>query len=172
MPGTGKSTIMKKLMGRIGQFEQEKLGEQLWTEKCKNIRILGKYDEGETFSGTDRLSMSVCPEAIHLAKQDRDEVWIGEGDRLNNKGFFESVEDKTIIYLTVSDKERHRRYEERGSNQSREFINTCKTKIKNIVNQFGDVQTLWGEEKGCVVEMRHETPFDTDKIVDEILKMV
>ena len=29
-----------------------------------NIYILGKYEEGEVFAGTDRMSMAVQPEAI------------------------------------------------------------------------------------------------------------
>jgi hypothetical protein len=114
--------------------------------------------------------MAVAPKAIEWIKTKPDEVIVGEGDRLNNAGFFEACGDAlTIIHLTVSDVERERRYKERGSEQSEKFIQTTRTKCENIIKQFGDQQTLFGEEKGCVVEMPHETPEDTTRIVQFML---
>ena len=126
MPGTGKSTVMKEFMSRHDGWERERATELLDTHVSGNIRVLGKYEEGETFSGTDRLSMAVAPKAIEWISKTPDEVIIGEGDRLNNKAFFEKAKELGelhIIKLTVSDEERKRRYEERGSNQS-EFVST------------------------------------------------
>lgn len=172
LPGSGKTTVMKKLMNRIGEFEQDRPIDLLDSHVCENVRVLGKYLEGETFSGTDRLSMAVAPKAIEYFSTHPQEIVIGEGDRLNNKGFFHCFDDKTLIHLTVSDSERTRRYEERGSDQSDKFIQTVRTKCKNILEEFGDRQTLFGEEKGCVAEMKHETPEDTQAIVDFIMEKV
>jgi len=191
IPGTGKSTLMKALMKRIGKnWSQERVTDLLDTHvHCKyedeedgdaaivhhirgTYRVLGKYEEGETFSGTDRLSMAVAPKAIEWVKTKPNEVIFGEGDRLNSKTFFEAVgEDLTIIHLKVSDSTREKRYEERGSNQSDKFIQTTKTKCQNVLEAFGDRSTLFGEEKGCVVEFPHETPEDTDKIVRFLLSI-
>jgi len=160
---------MKQFMSHFQDWKAERVTDLLDTHISGNVRVLGKYEEGETFSGTDRLSMAVAPKAIEWATTAPDEIVFGEGDRLNNKGFFESVEDKIIIHLTVSDEERQRRYNERGSNQPDKFIQTCKTKCANILEEFGDRQTIFGEEKGCVVEFVHESPADTDVIVDYML---
>jgi len=171
IPGTGKSTLMKALMERIGgDWKQERVIDLLDTHTNGEYRILGKYEESETFSGTDRLSMAVAPKAIEWIKTKPNEIIFGEGDRLNSKTFFEAVgDDLTIIHLTVSDNTREERYKERGSNQSDKFIQTTKTKCQNVLEAFGDRSTLFGEEKGCVVEFSHETPEDTNKIVKFLL---
>ena len=172
VPGTGKSTVMKELMSRFDGWEQERVVELLDTHVSGNLRVLGKYeDDGETFVGTDRLSMAVPPRAVDWISTRPNEFIIGEGDRLNNKTFFETCQPHlTIIHLTVSDTERERRYRERGSDQSEKFIKTTQTKGQSIVEYFGDKQTVFGEEKGCVVEFVHETIEDTKSIVDYILK--
>lgn len=171
LPGTGKTTVMNSLMKNI-DWKYDKPIDLLDTHLSGNIRILGKYEEGQTFSGTDRLSMAVAPKAIEFFKTNPDEIIIGEGDRLNNKAVFNSVEDKIIIHLVVSDEERERRYAERGSNQSEKFIKTVQTKCKNILEEFGDKQTIFGEEKGCVIEFKHETSEDTETIVNFIKEQI
>lgn len=170
MPGTGKTTVMRDFMNKFAGWHSDRPIDLLDTMVAGRIRVLGKYEDGETFAGTDRLSMAVAPKAIEWIKTKPAEFVVGEGDRLNNKGFFEAAgDDLTIIHLTVSDQERQRRYKERGSEQSESFIQTTKTKCKNILEEFGDRQTLFGEEKGCVVEFPHETPEDTRKIVQFML---
>lgn len=172
LPGCGKSTVMKSLMEQLGEFTPDRPIDLLDSHFGGNVRILGKYEEGETFSGTDRLSMAVAPKAIEYFSTNPNEIVIGEGDRLNNKGFFDTFDDKIIIHLTVSDSERQRRYEERGSDQSDKFIQTVATKCKNILNEYGDRMTLFGEEAGCVVEMPHENSQHTSEVVNFILQQI
>ena len=167
LPGSGKTTVMKEFISEY-EWKYDKPIDLLDTQVSGNIRLLGKYEEGETFSGTDRLSMAVAPKAIEYFKTKPNEVVIGEGDRLNNKAFFDCFEDKVIIYLSVSDQERERRYAERGSEQSDKFIKTVQTKCKNILEEYGDKQTVFGEEEGCVIEFVHETSEDTKKVIDFI----
>lgn len=174
MPGTGKSTVMKKFMEDYN-WKQEKATDLLDSHVSDNIRVLGKYEEGEVFSGTDRLSMAVAPKAIEWLSTSPNEVIIGEGDRLNNKAFFEKAKELGelhIIELTVSDKERQRRYDERGSEQSEKFIQTVKTKVKNISEHFGDQQTLFGHEEGNVITITHENELDTNEVVKLIQKII
>jgi gluconate kinase len=171
LPGCGKSTVMKEFMSRYDGWKQERPIDLLDSHVSGNIRVLGKYEEGETFSGTDRLSMAVSPKAVEWASTNPDEFVVGEGDRLNNKKFFESVTDLCIIHLSVTDLERQRRYEERGSDQSAKFIQTVRTKCSNIIEHFGDKETLFGLEEGCVIEMVHETPEDTKMVVDYIVSI-
>ena len=159
-------------MNSIGGWVSDRPINLLDSHLSGNIRVLGKYEEGEVFSGTDRLSMAVAPMAVEYFGTKPNEIVIGEGDRLNNKAFFNQFDDKILIHLTVSDKERQRRYDERGSDQSAKFIQTVKTKCTNMLELYGDVSTLFGEEKGCVVEMKHETPEDTKIVLDFILSKV
>ena len=173
LPGCGKSTVMKAFMEKFDGWQQDRPIDLLDSHIIGNVRVLGKYETGETFSGTDRLSMAVSPKAVDFVHARPDEYIFGEGDRLNNKAFFNAcMDDLTILHLTVSDEERRRRYKERGSDQPEKFIQTVGTKVKNIVEEFGDKQTIFGEEKGCVIEMRHETPEDTKKIVDFMLEQL
>ena len=174
-PGTGKSTVMKKLLTTIGGWSRDKPIDLLDTHVSGNLRVLGKYEDSEVFSGTDRLSMAGAPKAIEWISTQPDEVIIGEGDRLNNKAFFEKAKELGelhIIQLTVSDEERERRYKERGSEQSEKFIQTVTTKCKNIAEYFGDQQTLFGFEEGNVITITHETPEDTNEIVDKIIELI
>jgi hypothetical protein len=178
IPGTGKSTLMRALMGRISkgmksEWAEERVADLLDThvEGTRRYRILGKYAEGEIYSGTDRLSMAVSPKAVSWIKTKPAEIIIGEGDRLNNKAFFQACgNDLTIIQLTAPKSILEERYKERGSTQSLKFIQTTITKCKNVIEAYGDRQTLFGREAGCVVSFNHETPADTEKIINFILK--
>lgn len=165
LPGTGKTTLMKRFMEQYDWTPHRPI-DLLDSHISGNIRVLGKYEEGETFSGTDRLSMAVSPKAVEFIQSKPDEVIIGEGDRLNNKTFLSACgEDLTIIHLEVDDETRERRYKERGSNQSEKFIQTVRTKVSNVIDAFGPKITLFGEEEGCVHSFKHETEEDTEKVL-------
>jgi len=166
LPGTGKTTLMKRFMKQYDWTPHRPI-DLLDSHISGNIRVLGKYEEGETFSGTDRLSMAVSPRAVEFIQSKPDEVIIGEGDRLNNKTFLSACgEDLTIIHLEVDDETRERRYKERGSNQSEKFIQTVRTKVSNVIDAFGPKITLFGEEEGCVHSFKHETTEDTEKVLE------
>lgn len=170
IPGTGKSTIVKQFMANFENWTHDRPIDLLDTHLSGNVRVLGKYVPEKTFSGTDLLSMAVAPKAVEWISTKPDEFIIGEGDRLNNAGFFTAAgDDLTIIHLTVSDAERERRYRQRGSDQSEKFIQTTRTKCKNILEKFGDQHTLFGTELGCVVEFPHESPNDTQIVVDYLV---
>ena len=102
--------------------------------------ILGKYEEGETFSGTDRMSMAVQPEAIKfLASLEKNAVVLFEGDRLFTASFLEHcVEnyDTEILYLETDKDVRQERYKERGSNQNETWLRGRETKIANIMSNM------------------------------------
>ncbi len=165
LPGTGKTTLMKRFMEQY-EWTPNRPIDLLDSHVSGNIRVLGKYEEGETYAGTDRLSMAVSPKAIEYIQTRPDEVIIGEGDRLNSKTFFSACgEDLTIIHLEVGDETRERRYKERGSNQSDKFIQTVRTKVSNVLDMFGPRVTLFGSEEGCVHSFKHETEEDTEKII-------
>lgn len=139
-PGSGKTTLMKKIIEHYGvepKYEEFKLVPYL---QKNNIYILGKYEEGEVFSGTDRMSMAVQPEAIKfLATLPSDAVVLYEGDRLFTASFLEHClenYDLKIIYLQTKKETRAERYKDRGSNQNATWLQGRETKISNIMTNM------------------------------------
>ena len=169
-PGTGKSTLMKEWMSnwewsyhRDGMVDHYVSGDLI---------VLGKYEDGEVFGGTDKLSMSIAPQVVEFLDKNEDKVIIFEGDRLNSKKFFNTVLDKgwnlRIVALDVSKEERERRYAERGSNQDPTWLQGRISKVENVVEEFGPKTTLFGEEEGHVVSFVHEKLDHTEVISDWI----
>lgn len=140
-PGTGKTTLFRKFIEQYTWEKREeiKLVNTMYC-KDKDLHIIGKYEEGETFAGTDRLSMSVVPEAIKFVEGTSSNIMF-EGDRLTGSKFFDFLvnlpeTELKIIVLNVSSNTLKERYAERGSNQSETFLKGRKTKIGNIMTNF------------------------------------
>ena len=139
-PGCGKTTLMWKIIEQFKfepKYENYKLVPYL---QCENIYILGKYEKGEVFAGTDRMSMAVQPEAIKfLATLPEDSIVLYEGDRLFASSFLEDCVAKyetKIIYLKTDNKTRKERYKERGSEQNETWLAGRESKISNILTNF------------------------------------
>lgn len=139
-PGSGKSTLMKEVIKHYGvepKYDAFKLVPYLQKD---NIYVLGKYEEGEVFSGTDRMSMAVQPEAVKfLATLPTNSIVFYEGDRLFTASFLEDCLDKydlKIIYLSTDKEIRKERYKERGSNQNETWLQGRETKIANIMTNM------------------------------------
>jgi uridine kinase len=165
-PGAGKSTLMKEIISKfnwIKVYDEVKLVPYLQYD-CNYI--LGKYDEGETFSGTDRMSMAVQPEAVKfLASLHKDSVVLFEGDRLFTSSFLEHCVNNyntDIIYLETDKAVRQERYKERGSNQNETWLQGRETKIANILTNM----TLMFN----TVKFKNNNREDQKVIVDYIMK--
>ena len=171
MPGTGKTTLMRQWI-EMREWTKDtplKLLDTMVNAES-SIRLFGKYEEGDTFAGTDKLSMAVQPVAIEYLQNPSHDVNIFEGDRLTSVKFFQEAEklghDVHIIVLSVPDAVREQRYKDRGSDQSETFINGRRTKVQNIIDNFsGSVLT---GDPSLVTEFNHDTPEDTQKIIDFI----
>ena len=129
-----------------------------------NIYVLGKYEEGEVFSGTDRMSMAVQPEAIKfLASLPASSIVIYEGDRLFTASFLEHCVDNydcEIVYLETDRSIREERYKERGSAQNETWLQGRETKISNIL---GNMSLMFN-----TVKYKNNNKDDQKKIVDYI----
>lgn len=169
-PGTGKSTLMRKFMeGQNWQLTVDSEYPLVAYHRCGNVAILGKYEEGQLFAGTDRLSMAVQPQVVKWLEKVKSSVdtVLFEGDRLSNQSFLEHIVDNydaRIIYLDVPESERQRRYAERGSNQSEQFLRGRETKYMNLTSNM-------------VLQMSttsylHLTPEDTDAILQDIREWI
>ena len=153
-PGTGKTTVMnaiiEELEGAVIPFQFQKLVKGYRFPEEKTV-ILGLYD-GDTFSGTDRLSMAVVPRAIRFIRflKKTRPSWkvIFEGDRLYTRKFFDAIKDKcelTLLELFTDDETKQNRYKSRNSNQSVTWLKGRKTKVENVARDYA-VQRLENTE--------------------------
>ena len=165
-PGSGKSTLMRRVLCDFG-FPNDSLKEDFKLvpyHKHENKYVLGKYEEGEVFAGTDRMSMAVQPEAIKfLDTLPNDSVVFFEGDRLCTASFLEHCNSKfnlTMVYLQTAPDTRKVRYAERGSNQNETWLAGRESKISNILGNF--------ELKFVTERFKNENKEDQDKILSFI----
>lgn len=162
-PGSGKTTLMRRFMEEVGGFEPHfKEYPLIDYHRSGDIFVLGKYEEGELFAGTDRLSMACQPNAVKFLSELRDEsVVLIEGDRLGNRSFIEDCFSKyptLIVYLKTSSDTREQRFSERGSDQNEQFLRSRETKLKNLRSNF-ELMTI-------THEFRNENSVDQSNIIN------
>lgn len=140
-PGTGKTTLFRKFMEgkKWVQCEPAKLISAMYNEEL-DLYILGKYEEGETFAGTDRLSMAVQPPMQEWIASHNCNI-LFEGDRIFNQSFLEYAmalpnTDLQVVVLTAPKDLLEQRYKDRGSDQSEQFLRGRETKYSKIQSNF------------------------------------
>ena len=87
-PATGKTTLMWRIIDSVTDWQKIEPKKTLSAIRSESLdlTILGKYDRGLEFAGTDRLSMSVQPAATEFIKEATGNI-LFEGDRLFNRKF-------------------------------------------------------------------------------------
>lgn len=167
-PGSGKTTLMKRIISKfnfVAEYNSFKLVPYL---KYNNIYILGKYEENEVFSGTDRMSMAVQPEAIKfLDFLPENSIVLYEGDRLFNNSFLENCQNKyelKIVYLKTDKETRVERYKERGSNQNQKWLEGRETKVSNILS---NLNLLF-----CIEKYENNNTEDQNKVYEYIMSLI
>lgn len=140
-PGTGKTTLFRKFMESYTweKVEPKKMLPALYCKEL-DLYILGKYEDGETFAGTDRLSMAVQPIATEFVKETTSNI-LFEGDRIFNQSFLEMAMDLQgvdlqVVYLKAPEDVLKQRYADRGSDQSETFLKGRATKYSNLLSNF------------------------------------
>jgi broad-specificity NMP kinase len=140
-PGTGKTTLFRKYMEdkKWTSVEPAKLVSAMYN--CsRDLYILGKYEEGETFAGTDRLSMAVQPPLQEWIASNNCNI-LFEGDRVFNQSFLEFCmglpnTELVVVYLKAPKEILEQRYKDRGSDQSEQFLRGRETKYSNLLSNF------------------------------------
>ena len=173
-PATGKTTLMFKLISMANDWrvvKPQKLLDAMYSKKL-NLFILGKYEnDGNTFQGTDRLSMAVQPDAekffMELDYDGEPVNVIFEGDRLFNGKMLDQLasafpNDFKVLILKVKDNTLDQRHIDRKDDQDDKFKNSRKTKISNIMGSL----TLMD----YIETMVNENLDDQAKIIDYIRK--
>ena len=140
-PGTGKTTLFRKFMeGKNFQpVEPAKLVSAMYCAEL-DLYVLGKYEEGEVFAGTDRLSMAVQPAVSEWIASHNCNV-LFEGDRIFNQSFLEFAmglpdTDLQVVFLNAPKDVLEQRYKARGSDQSEQFLRGRETKYNNLLSNF------------------------------------
>lgn len=155
-PATGKTTIMRGLKPGGEPFQSGKL--RGTHDRARGIWWLGIYD-GDTFDGTDRLSMAVQPDAEAFIEEHKGErgAVIFEGDRLFRGSFLSFVKERcdlSVFVIEADAEAKERRHRGRGDSQSETFLKTQRTKVANILQgPFNATQ------------LEHSTPEDTARCV-------
>lgn len=144
VPGTGKTTLVRDFLSQYS-WERVKPAPLLDALYCEELDtyVLGKYEPGEVFAGTDRLSMAVQPNAKQWLQETSSNV-LFEGDRLFNCSFLEFAKENTsfdikVLVLNTDASLLPQRYSERGSNQSPTFLKGRATKVRKIESQFSEL---------------------------------
>jgi len=140
-PGTGKTTLFRKYMeSKVFQpVEPAKLVSAMYNTE-RDLYVLGKYEEGEVFAGTDRLSMAVQPAMQEWIASHNCNV-LFEGDRIFNQSFLEFAmglpdTELHIVFLNAPKTVLEQRYKDRGSDQSEQFLRGRETKYSNLQSNF------------------------------------
>lgn len=172
-PATGKSTIIKKLMGDVvanwSRHEPEKLVAGM-RHISGEIFIIGDYsDPDHKFPGTDRLSMAVQPQAIKYLRNVNNEAHVlFEGDRLFNASLLEECADMADngaidfkIYMITADKAiKELRHFDRKDSQEEQFLKAKETKCERIMSSLVLMD--------YIKVYPNNTPKDLENIVNEL----
>lgn len=166
VPGTGKSTLMRKFLGEY-EWDVVTPVQLLNSLYCKelDLYVFGKYEDGEVFPGTDKLSMAVQPVATEFIRDSKSN-FLFEGDRLTSQKFFDFLielpdTDAKLFVLEADQKTLQGRYSERGSDQSETFLRGRETKISNVQSNmdYWDITTSFKnitlEDQGKILEKLH-----------------
>lgn len=171
IPCSGKSTLMREIISELGsRFDIEPM--KLFScQKHNDILVLGRYDEDESFGGTDRLSYGTIKKFREFIDQEHTNYKhiIFEGDR-----FFRAVDiewllenhDAKVLILTVDAEEELRRHKERNDTQTEKWLDGRRTQIKNIMVKCGMITPSKVKEHLRQVNNKE----DMYVVKDEILK--
>jgi broad-specificity NMP kinase len=140
-PGTGKTTLFRKFMEGKDWIDVApvKLVNASYNIE-RDLYILGKYEEGQVFAGTDRLSMAVQPPLQDWIASHNCNI-LFEGDRIFNQSFLEFAmglpdTELQVVYLKAPKEILEQRYKDRGSDQSEQFLRGRETKYSNLLSNF------------------------------------
>jgi hypothetical protein len=153
VPGSGKSAVMRLAMKKLsGIWLRAKEGVMVW-EDGGNYAVLGAYDAGNKFPGTDRLSMSVQPAAEDwfVANAGSYEAVLFEGDRLFNKSFLTALAEMPkvelqVLALTASPAALKARHAGRADTQNATWLKGRATKNAAVLTAFRKYLTLLTNE--------------------------
>jgi hypothetical protein len=148
-PAAGKSTLVKAVINHLGTrrlmregsltFEHYELDDGNW------VNVLGYYQPDDPFGGTDKLSMSIQPQALVVLKSWAKYATAGqppgmvlfEGDRLGNLSFLTALaKDPNIqlhvVFVEASEASLKARQAKRGNKQTPAWLKGRASKYQTL----------------------------------------
>jgi hypothetical protein len=172
-PASGKTTIVREMMRRLSPGMPFKSGLVHGTKHMdEKIIVLGFYNDGDTFCGTDKFSMAAQPQVQlyidQLIFNSREWNIFFEGDRLGNLSFLSWCAERLdikVFVLECTEETKAARHKARNDTQTETFLKGRKTKISNIKKNLNpeDVHQLTNE---CQADISNAAGF----ILAELMK--
>ena len=164
VPCSGKSTLTRNIISGLGSAELVEPMKLFTCQKHGDILVVGRYPEGETFGGTDRLSYGTISKFREFIIQECSKYKhiIIEGDRffrMKDIEWLVSEYNAKIFVLTVSSSEEQRRHVERQDSQSEKWLKGRRSQISNILtNMFlmDKIQVRNNENKNDMMKIEEE----------------
>lgn len=169
VPCSGKTTLAKRFIQRNMVGAKDFKFKKVRGSHKGGLIVVGIYEEGQVFAGTDRLSMAVQPEFLKWLEAINRSVpearVFFEGDRLFTATVLEFIQGKgwalEALVLDVGEKIRDQRKALRGGDtQKPAFIQGRRTKYENILSS------------NLAKRVFHETHDDTQLILEAVEKFL
>ena len=141
VPCSGKSSLTRNILSELGSGEMLEPLSLFPCEKRGDVLIVGRYPEGETFGGTDRISYSAISKFRDFIDQEAPKhkhIFL-EGDRFFRAKDIEWLLDNhnaKVYILTVNADEEKRRHIERQDTQTEKWLQGRRSQISNIQTNF------------------------------------
>jgi len=169
VPCSGKSSIIKRVIHGLGSGENIEPMTLFPCQRHDDILVVGRYPEGQTFGGTDRLSYATISKFTDFILQEypKHKHIIIEGDRFFRVKDIEWLVhgyDTKVYVLQVSSSELKKRHFYRKDKQSDKWLKGRNTQIQNILTNL----VLMGE-----LNIRtNDTQEDSQELVREIRDLI
>lgn len=152
-PGVGKSTLLTQILdqwGGITAGKRKRYGMLDYME-YPGVVVLGYYEPGDVFGGTDRLSMSVQTDALRFIESLKDAFdqpnVLFEGDRLSTDTFLKAcltAGTLDVVELAAPGdilvKRRYARALEVGKAQNETWLKGRESKVQRIAHDYAAVR--------------------------------
>ena len=169
VPCSGKSTLTRNILSVLGSAEFVEPMKLFPCQTHDDVLVVGRYPEGETFGGTDRMSYGAIPKFRDFINQEapKHKHIYADGDRFFRAKDIEwlvETHDATVYVLTVSAEEEKRRHIQREDTQTEKWLAGRRSQISNIMTNF----MLMND-----INVRpNDTLESSEKIKTEIIKLL
>lgn len=140
-PGCGKSSLVLKMLQSFGTYTTHRYSLLDYMEFADLI-VLGKYNSGDVFGGTDKLSNAVIDDAERFLEVNRKPILL-EGDRLANTRFIDrckALGELRLVTLKLNaallQERRESRAFEYGKTQNPTWLAGRTSKVNNLQRLF------------------------------------
>ena len=169
VPCSGKSSLTRNILSELGSAVNVEPMTLFPCQKHGDILVIGRYENGQDFGGTDRLSYGTISKFRDFIDQEAPKhkhIFL-EGDRFFRAKDLEWLldnHDVKVYILTVSDDEEKRRHIKREDTQTEKWLRGRRSQISNILTNF----MLMNE-----INVRpNETENDSENIKKEIMELL